>query len=64
MRVDSESSERRTRRNWRSWKKHPPLTMDGYFSRRKSGMNVTLRRHAELEASITSVRATTEVRRR
>ena len=57
MSVDatSESSERRTRRNWRSWEKHLQLTMDAWFSRHKSGMNVTSRRHAELEVSITSV---------
>ena len=60
MSVDaaSESSERRTRRNWRSWKKHLPLTMDVCFSRHKSGVNVTPRCHAKLEASITSVPST------
>ena len=57
MSVDAafESSELRTRR---SWKKHLPLTMNACFSRHKSGVNVTPRRHAELEASITSVPST------
>ena len=62
MSIDaaSELSERRTRRNWSSWKKHIPLTMDACFSRHKSGVNITRTRHAELEASITSVSSTNQ----
>ena len=39
-------------------KKHLPLTMDACFSRHKSDVNVTSRRHAEPEASIHLVPST------